>query len=453
MRQRLTLLPSFMSRESAISAIACRSRATAPPAALMALLPIIAVVFAAFLVIGLALPVLPLHLHQDLGLGTFVVGLVAGSQFAASLVSRLFAGHHTDTRGPKHAVVTGLLVATVAGLLYLLSLRFVDDPRTSVTILLFGRAVLGVAESFIITGALSWGLALTGPQNTGKVMAWIGTALYGALAVGAPVGLSLYGGHGFTAIALATALIPLGILPLVALFRPVRPTTHARASFIRIIGAVWVPGLGLALSGVGFGAITTFIVLLFAQHGWNQAWLAFTALSLAFMAGRLAFGHLPDRIGGAKVAIVCILIEAAGQALIWLAPSSTLALIGSTLTGLGYSLVYPGLGVEAVRHTPPQSRGLAMGAYTAFLDLSLGLASPALGLVATRAGLSAVFLVSTLVVLCAAAIAIQILADPSRAGRDAHGATTSVGVRRESLHNAVEKESYSHHADLPPQFS
>ena len=42
------------------------------------LLPIMAVVLIAFLVIGLALPVLPLHVHQGLGLGTFVVGLVSG---------------------------------------------------------------------------------------------------------------------------------------------------------------------------------------------------------------------------------------------------------------------------------------------------------------------------------------------------------------------------------------
>ena len=60
-----------------------------------------------------------------------------------------------------------------------------------------------------------------------------------------------------------------------------------------------------------------------------------------------------------------------------------LGTFGVTLTGLGYSLVYPGFGVEAFRHAPPQSRGLAMGAYTAFLDPSLGLASPALGLVAS----------------------------------------------------------------------
>jgi MFS family permease len=93
------------------------------------------------------------------------------------------------------------------------------------------------------------------------------------------------------------------------------------------------------------------------------------------MAGRLIFGHLPDKIGGARVALVCVLIEAVGQALTWLAPSSTMALIGASVTGLGYSLVYPGFGVEAVRHAPPQSRGLAMGAYTAFLDLALGLAN------------------------------------------------------------------------------
>ena len=389
-----------------------RLRAT-PPIVPAALLPIIAVVFIAFLVIGLALPVLPLHVHQDLGLGTFVVGLVAGAQFAASLLSRFWAGNYADSRGAKRALITGLLVAAAAGLLYLLSLLFVDKPKTSVTILLLGRAVLGAAESFIVTGAFSWGLALAGPQNTGKIMAWVGTAMYAAFAVGAPAGTTLYAGYGFTAIALATTLIPLFTLLLVAPLRPVAPLPHARPDFTRVISAVWVPGLGLALSSVGFGAITTFIVLLFAQHGWSQAWLAFTVLSLAFMAGRLIFGHLPDRIGGAKVALVCVLIEAVGQALIWLAPWSTMALFGAAVTGFGYSLVYPGFGVEAVRHAPPQSRGLAMGAYTAFLDLALGLANPALGLVASGAGLGAVFLVSMLVVLCAAAIALPLLSAPS----------------------------------------
>jgi MFS family permease len=144
------------------------------------MLPIVAVVFVAYLVIGLALPVIPLHVHQGLGLGTFVVGLVAGCQFTASLISRFWSGNYADGRSGNSAVVVGLLIAAVAGLLYLLSLRFIDAPLTSVTILLLGRAVLGGAESFIVSGAL------VGPQNTGKVMAWVGTAMYVAFAVGAP---------------------------------------------------------------------------------------------------------------------------------------------------------------------------------------------------------------------------------------------------------------------------
>jgi predicted MFS family arabinose efflux permease len=60
-----------------------------------------------------------------------------------------------------------------------------------------------------------------------------------------------------------------------------------------------------------------------------------------------------------------------------------------------------------------------MGAYTAFLDLSLGLASPALGLVANRAGLGSVFLVSAVVVLCATGIAVRLLRAPSKRVRTA----------------------------------
>lgn len=124
-------------------------------------------------------------------------------------------------------------------------------------------------------------------------------------------------------------------------------------------------------------------------------------LSVAFILGRAGFGQPPDRIGGAKVALVCMLIEAAGQVLIWSAHSSFVALFGTAFTGLGFSLVYPALGVEAIRRAPEQSCGLAMGAYTAFLDLSLGVAGPTLGLVAGWTNLLAVFPASAVVALIA----------------------------------------------------
>ena len=282
-----------------------------------------------------------------------MVGLVSGSQFAAAMLSRLWAGRQVDKKGAKYALITGLLVSALSGLLYVLSFYFVARPATSLGILILGRAVLGAGESFVITGALSLGMALMGSQNTGKVMAWVGTALYAGFGVGAPLGSTLYAAYGFLALAVAATLIPLGGLPLLTLARPVAPPQRKNAAQVaRVAGAGWVPGVGVALSGVGFGAISTFVVLLYAARGWSPAWLPFTILSLAFISGCLVFGHLPDRMGGAKVALVCILIEAVGQALIWSASSSLAALCGVALTGLGYSLVYPGFGVEAIRRAP-----------------------------------------------------------------------------------------------------
>ena len=70
-------------------------------------------------------------------------------------------------------------------------------------------------------------------------------------------------------------------------------------------------------------------------------------------------------------------------------------------------------GVEAVRRVPAQSRGLAMGAYTAFLDLAQGIASPALGLIATGARLNVVFLASAVTVVSAALVALWLMAHPA----------------------------------------
>jgi len=395
--------------EAGLSGRRSLPNATAQNRSIATLLPIMAVVLIAFLIIGLALPVLPLHVHLDLGLSAFVVGLVTGSQFAASLLSRVWSGRYADSRGPKQAVIEGLFTAAVAGVLYLFSLRLVSAPLLSVTVLLLGRALLGAAESLIITGGQSWGLALVGSERAGRVIAWVGMAMFAALALGAPIGTALYSTGGFAAVALTTILLPLVALSIVAPLSPVAVHSGARPTLITVVGAVWMPGVGAALSTIGFGALLAFGALLFAQRGWSPIWLAFCTFAISLVAARAIFGQMPDRLGGARVALICVVIEAAGLALIWLAPSRVLAAVGAALTGFGYSLVYPGLGVEAVRRAPPQSRGLAMGAYTVFLDVALGFGSPALGLIASWAGLSAVFLASTFIVMCGAVIAIRLL--------------------------------------------
>jgi predicted MFS family arabinose efflux permease len=261
---------------------------------------------------------------------------------------------------------------------------------------------------------LSWGLALAGPANAGKVIAWVGMAMFAALAFGAPVGTTLYGLGGFASIAIATALIPLPTLLLVASLASIPPHRGTRSHLLKVARAVWMPGFGSALSSIGFGTMIAFSSLLSVERSWNPVWLLFSTFAVSLTASRLFLGHLPDRCGGARVALISVLIEAAGLTLIWLAPNQVFAVIGALLTGCGFALVYPGLGVEAVRRAPPQSRGLAMGAYTAFLDVALGFGSPALGLIAGWAGLSSVFLIGATLVLGASLITLRLLYRPHR---------------------------------------
>jgi MFS family permease len=239
-------------------------------------------------------------------------------------------------------------------------------------------------------------------------------AMFAALAFGAPVGTALYAISGFSAVAIATIMLPLISILFVAPLAPAAVRRGGETGLMKVLGTVWLPGLGSALSTVGFGAMIAFSSLLSAERGWSPLWLTFSAFATALVAARLFLGHTPDKLGGARVALACVFVEAAGLALIWFASNSVLAALGAALTGFGYSLVYPGLGVEAVRRAPPQSRGLAMGAYTVFLDVALGFGSPALGLLAGWTGLGSVFLVSAVVVLGTAAIAAWLLHVSSR---------------------------------------
>lgn len=390
---------------------AVQHRAVTPVAAVA---PVAGVVFTVFFVIGLVLPVLPLHVHGNLGMGAFVIGVVAGCQFAASLISRLWAGRITDTRGPKLAVLLGLAAATAGGGCYLLSLSVIRTPELSVGILLVGRTLVGGAESLIITGGMLWGLGRASPDHSAQVIAWVGMSMFAALAIAAPIGSLVFGRFGFFGIALVSTLIPLISIGLVAPIRALAPVTIDKAPISAVLGAVLLPGLGFALSGITFGAVTAFLTLYFAVQGWEGGAFAFTAFAAALIITRIAAGHLPDRFGGARVALCCLGIQALGLAMIGMAGAAWIATLGATIAGAGFSLVFPGLGLEAVRRVPPANRGMAMAVYNAFLDLTLGLGSPLLGLLAGRAGIGSVFDASAVAAILAVPIVLRLMAGASR---------------------------------------
>ncbi|MFD2261614.1 MFS transporter [Lacibacterium aquatile] len=374
--------------------------------------PLVFVVFFGFLAIGIPLPTLGLEVHGTLGFGASVVGWVIGSQSAATVLTRHAGGVYSDRHGPKRAVMLGLPLAVLAGLLYLLA-SSLTEPKFALGVLLAGRLILGLGESLFLTGTMSWGIARLGPARTGKVMAWQGIAMYGALAIGAPVGLAIQGRFGFTGVALASTLAPLLACLVAAGLARVPGSGGTRVPFYRVIGLIWRPGLVLALATVPFAVMSTFLALHFAAKGWEGAGLAITGFGIGYITVRLFIAHWPDKFGGVRVAGFSLLVEIAGQAVLWSADSALLALVGALLTGVGFSLIFPSMGVEATRRVAPELRGQAVGNFIAFFDIAIGLGGPAAGLLASGFGYGASFGIGT----ASAVLALVMLPLVARMGR------------------------------------
>lgn len=115
------------------------------------------------------------------------------------------------------------------------------------------------------------------------------------------------------------------------------------------------------------------------------------------------------------MSLVCFVVECLGLLIIWQAPSAWVAGIGAFLTGSGFSLVFPALGVEAVKQVEEQNQGTALGTYSAFLDLALGLTGPVAGWVAGYYALDTLYLLAAVIVAMAFILLLRVRLQQTRA--------------------------------------
>lgn len=386
------------------------------------ILSVIVFTFFCYLSVGLPLAVLPGFVHNQLGFSSFIAGLIISLQYFATLLSRPHSGRLADRYGPKRVVMMGLVFCGMSGVLSIIAALCSGVPILSLALLAAGRLFLGVGESFSSTGSTLWGMNIVGPLQTARVISWNGVATYFAMAIGAPLGVLLNQWFGISGFAGLVAIMGIVGFWMASRKAAVSVIAGVRIPFHRVVSRVWLFGLALGFGTIGFGVISTFITLYFASRDWSGAAFALTLFSLGFVIVRLGFGRYITRFGGLKVALVSFVLECAGLLLIWQADSIWLVDIGAFLTGGGFSLVFPALGVEAVKRVQQKDQGSALGTYSAFLDLGLGLTGPVAGLLIGHWGMQSVYFAAALMVLGAFAITLRL---QQQHGREAAVQTVS----------------------------
>lgn len=362
--------------------------------------------FIVYMSIGLPLAILPSYVHFGMGFGTTVAGLVISVQYIATFLSRPWAGHISDHAGAKVSVQWGMAMCAASGALLLVAALLHPWPLVSMAGLVASRLLLGVGESLGSTGSTLWGISAVGPEHTARVISFNGISTYGAMALGAPLGVVLENHVGLWSVGLLTAVMCAASVVFAAAKQAVPVAAGEHLPFRDVLGRVAPHGAALALGGVGYSVLATFVTLYYVSRHWSGAALCLTAFGATFIAARLLFIHTIDKFGGFPVAITCMAVESLGVLILWRATSPGMALTAAAITGFGFSLVFPSIGVEAVARVPERNRGTALGVYTGFSDVSFFLVGPTAGAVIGQFGYASAFLFALLCVLVALGIVL-----------------------------------------------
>ncbi len=352
----------------------------------------------AFVAIGAALPVLPAFVRGPLRSSDLAVGVVVGAFALTSVVCRPLAGRQSDRRGRRIVLVVGSLAMALGGVLYLVS--------HSVAALLLARLVVGAGEGAVYTAGATWAVDLAPEDRRGFALGLFGLAVWGGLSLGPVAGELLRSHVGYSSVWVLTAALPAaGALIAMRLPEPAVARSRDPAPVAFFPRAAHRPGVALALANVGYAALAGFVVLALRSRGIGGGASVFTAFALAVFASRLALSRVPDRAGARRTATVAGLLEALGLTVIAASGSLEAALLGAVIVGVGFSMLFPSLALMVVGDVEDDRRGSALGAFTAFFDIGVGLGGPIAGLTASLAGYSAVFYLSALAALGTAALA------------------------------------------------
>jgi MFS family permease len=340
---------------------------------------LIGATFLGFLGFGSVLPALAPHIRQDLGGSDRTVGFVIGTFSAVALCSRPFAGRLADRKGRKAAFLAGLGSCTLAGGAYLLP--------WGVGAMYAGRALQGIGEACLYTGAAAWAVEVAGIHRSARALGFVSSGIWGGIAAGPIAGQVLGSFNHAACFQIAAALGAAALLTMVPEHYEPSHHEHRRGWFRRWLIA---PGITVGFVNVYYPVVTGFLILYLAQRS-KAGPVAFSTYAGFVLLSRFFLGGLPDRVHPRNTFYFGLAFMAVGLTIIATGPSYAWAIIAAALMGFGYSFPWASVASTVIKRAADHERGSTVSVLSAFYDVFVGLSSFSAGLLANALGYAAAF--------------------------------------------------------------
>ena len=271
--------------------------------------------------------------------------------------------------------------------------------------LLPARLLHGAAEACVYTGG-SCGWSDRGARPSRPAIGLYGLCVWSGYTVGPPLGQIAHELGGFTAVwRWRRSRRALGAHRVSGCrLRRRRRSTRAGGQLLPR-GSIR-PGIGGGMAGIGIAAINGFVVLLCIDRGFGQA---SGAIAIALFAGpRWSGGWSPADCptgSAARTMVIAVVLGAAGQPLIAVAPGWWAVGLGCILFGFCWTLLFPALAMLVVDAVEPSQRGAGAGGVLELLRPRLRRRRAAsLGRIASQLGYGALYVTAAVLVVVLAGL-------------------------------------------------
>jgi MFS family permease len=350
-----------------------------------------------YLPVAIALPLLPLVIVRHGGSAT-AVGLVIGAEAVTATLVRPAAGW-LAARGCRRrlfAVACGVVAATTAA----------NAATAAVWVLVIARLALGLGSGASRAVAHGWALELVPRSRRGRSLGLVGLVTTLTVALGPPLGFLLSHTVGIQAAWLLATVPPLlGAAAVAGLPEPPPAALAAGVGRRRLVLSLRT-GAGIAVAFAAYAALAAFAAVALSGRGIGGGASVVSAYACGVVVTRLLTGGASDRFGARTTALASAGLQAAGLLLLATAGTLPVAVAGGVLVGCGVANLYPSLALLALEQRNRHERAVIAGSLGSFVDIGVAIGAPTVGLLASRAGYTAAFIVLAAIVFATVATVV-----------------------------------------------